>query len=104
MNHIFNKQLIKFLFFFYDLLIYNRTWEEHLKHVEEVLGIMKEQSLYAKESKCVFYMKEICYFGHVISVQGVQVHQEKIQAILDWPTPRSLTELQEFFGLCGYYR
>lgn len=57
MNHIFNKRLRKFLLFFDDLLIYNRTWEEHLKHVEEVLGIMKEQSLYAKESKCVFYMK-----------------------------------------------
>jgi hypothetical protein len=105
MNHIFNKQLRKFLLvFFDDLLIYNRTWEDHLRHLDEILSIMGEKSLYAKASKCEFGMTKILYLGHVISVQGVQVHQEKIQAILDWPTPRSLTELRGFFGICSYYR
>jgi hypothetical protein len=94
MNHIFNKQLRKFLLvFFDDLLIYSRTWEDHLRHVDEILSIMGEQSLYAKETKCEFGLTEILYLGHIIGAQGVQVHQEKIQAILDWPTPRSLTEL-----------
>ena len=64
-------------------------------HLEEVLSIMEAQSLYAKESKCEFEMTELLYLGHIISAQGVQVHQEKIRAILDWPTPRSLTELEE---------
>ena len=105
MNHIFNKQLRKFLLvFFDDLLIYSKTWEEHLQQLDEILTIMEEQSLYAKASKCEFGLREILFLGHVISAEGVQVHQEKIQAILDWPTPRSLTELRGFFGLCSYYR
>ena len=68
MNHIFNKQLCKYLLvFFDDLLIYNRTWEEHLKHLNEVLSIMEEQSLFAKQSKCKFGMIEILYLGHIVS-------------------------------------
>jgi hypothetical protein len=52
----------------------------------------------------VWLDRDILYLGHIIGAQGVQVHQEKIQAILDWPTPRSLTELRSFLGLCSYYR
>jgi hypothetical protein len=105
MNHVFNKQLRKFLLvFFDDLLIYSKTWEDHLKHVDQILSIMEEQSLYAKESKCEFGMTEVLYLGHIIGEKGVQVHQEKIQAILDWPTPKTLTELKGFLGICSYYR
>jgi hypothetical protein len=105
MNHVFNKQLRKFLLvFFDDLLIYSKTWEDHLKHVDKILSIMEEQSLYAKESKCEFGMTEVLYLGHIIGEKGVQVHQEKIQAILDWPTPKTLTELKGFLGICSYYR
>jgi hypothetical protein len=105
MNHIFRGQLRKYiLVFFDDILIYNKTWDEHLAHLGEVLGIMQAQSLYAKESKCEFGMRELLYLGHIISGQGVQVHQEKIRAILDWPMPKNLTELRGFFGLCSYYR
>jgi hypothetical protein len=104
MNHIFNKQLRKFLLvLFDDLLIYNRTWEEHLRHVDEILNIMEEQSLFSEEANCKFRMTKILYQGHVIGVEGVKVHQEKIHAILDWPTPRSLTDLRGFFGLRNYY-
>jgi hypothetical protein len=88
MNHIFNKQLRKFLLvFFDDLLIYGRTWEDHLHHADEILSIMEEQSLYAKEAKCEFGLTKILYLGHIIGAQGVQVHQEKIREILDWPMP-----------------
>jgi hypothetical protein len=105
MNHIFRGQLRKYiLVFFDDILIYSKTWDEHLAHLEKVLDIMKTQSLYAKESKCEFGMRELLYLGHIISGQGVQVHQEKIRAIVDWPTPKNLTELRGFFGLCSYYR
>ena len=72
---------------FDDILIYNNTWNEHLAHLEEVLSIMQAQLLYARESKCEFGMRELLYLGNIISEQGVQVHQEKIRAILDWPTP-----------------
>ena len=94
MNRIFNKQLCKYLLVFLDdLLIYSRMWEEHLKHLNEVLSIMEEQSLFTKKSKCEFEMMDILYLGHVDSQYGVQVHQEKIQAILDWPPLKSLIDL-----------
>ena len=103
MNRTFNKQLRKYLLvFFDDILIYSKTWEEHVKHLDEILRIMKDHSLFAKQSKCEFGMTEILYLGHV-SKYGVQVHQEKIQAILDWPPSKSLMELQGFFRLCSYY-
>jgi hypothetical protein len=71
MNHIFKKKLRKFiLVFFDDLLIYSKTWEDHMRHLDEILGIMEDQSLYAKESKCEFGMKKILYLGHVVSAQG----------------------------------
>ena len=86
MNHVFREQLRKFvLVFFDDILIYSRTWSDHLQHLDMVLGIMKAQSLYAKTSKCEFGMTKILYLGHIIGVDGVKVHQENIQAILDWP-------------------
>jgi hypothetical protein len=104
MNCVFNKQLRKHLLvFFDDLLIYNKTWEENLRHVDQILSIMEEQSLYAKESKCDFGMTKVLYLGHIIGGKWVQVHQEKIQAIKEWPTPKTLTELRGFLGMCTYY-
>ena len=72
MNHIFKGQLRKYLLvFFDDILIYSKTWDEHLAHLGEVLDIMQAQSLYAKESKCEFGMRELLYLGHIISEKGV---------------------------------
>ena len=75
-----------------------------MRHLDEVLGILQEQSLYAKMSKCEFGMQEMLYLGNVIGANGVQVHLEKIRAILDFPTPKNLTELKGLLGLCTYYR
>ena len=67
MNHTFSKHLRKHLLvFFYDILVYSRTWEEHLQHLDEVLGILDKQELYAKLSKCEFGLTEMLYLGHVI--------------------------------------
>lgn len=75
MNHTFRQQLRKFLLIvFDDILIYNKTWEEHLLHIEEVLNILESKSLYAKASKCEFGMREIIYLGHKISEAGVSVN------------------------------
>jgi hypothetical protein len=75
MNHVFNKQLRNHLLvFFDDFLIYSKTLEEHLHHVDQILTIMEDQSLYAKESKCEFGKTEVLYLGHIIGVKGVQVH------------------------------
>eukprot|EP00253_Pinus_taeda_P004399 PITA_04399 len=105
MNHIFRSHLRKFvLVFFDDILIYSRTWEELLQHIEIVLCILEEQQFYAKLSKCEFGLMEMLYLGHIIGVDGVRVHKEKIKAIRDWPKPRNVTELRGFIGICTYYR
>jgi hypothetical protein len=62
-----------------------------MRDLDEVLSIMEAQSLYAKESKCKFGMTKLLYLGHIISAQGVQVHQKNIKAILDWSTPKNAT-------------
>jgi hypothetical protein len=94
MNHIFNKRLRKFLLvFFDDIFIYSETWEEHLKHLDDILTIMDEQSLFSKEEKFEFEWENMLYLRDVIGVEGVKVYQEKIQTILDFPTLRSLTDL-----------
>lgn len=90
--------------FFDDILIYSRTSKEHLQHLDEVLGLLEENFLFAKESKCEFGLTEILYLGHVIGAEGVKVHQEKIRAILDWPPPKDISKLRGFLGLCSYYR
>jgi hypothetical protein len=100
MNHVFNKKLRKHLLvFFDDFIIYGNMWEEHLQHVEHILTIMEGQSLYAKELKCEFGMTKVLYLGHIIRVKGVQVHQEKIKAIVEWPTPKTITKLRGFLGI-----
>ena len=76
------------LVFFDDILIYSKTWEEHLKHLDKVLSILEEHSLYGKMSKCEFGMKEMLYLGHIISEKGEQVDMEKIRAIRDWPAQK----------------
>lgn len=91
MNHIFRGQLRKFvLVFFDDILIYNRTWEEHLQHIENVLRILEEQHFYAKLSKCEFGLTEMLYLGHIIGVDKVRVHEEKIWAIRKWRVPKNV--------------
>ena len=105
MNHIFRSHLRKYvLVFFDDISIYSRTWEEHLQHIEAVLHILEEQQFYAKLSKCEFELTEMLYLGHIIGVDGVRVHEEKIRAIKDWPEPKNVTELRGFVGICTYYR
>ena len=75
MNHVFNKQLRKyFLVFFDDLLIYSKTWEDHLRNVDKIVGIMEEQYLYVKESKCDIGIIEFLYLGHIIGEKGVKAH------------------------------
>lgn len=105
MNHVFWRQLRRFvLVFFDDILIYNKIWKEHLQHLEEVLRILEEHQFYAKLSKCGFDLTEMLYLGHIIGAYGLKVHEEKIRAIRDWSVPRDVTTLRGFLGICMYYR
>ena len=84
MNSIFNPFPRKFvLVFFDDILIYRKYWEEHVKHVENVLQLLKKEQLYVKPSKYFFGVKEVEYLGHIISHEGVKVYPVKIKATMD---------------------
>jgi len=85
-------------------LIYNRNIHDHLLHLRLILDLLASHHFVAKLSKCVFTVDTIDYLGHVISHKGVKPDNEKIQAILSWPTPRYLTTLRGFLGLTGFYR
>eukprot|EP00253_Pinus_taeda_P027714 PITA_27714 len=105
MNGIFHPYLDQFvLIFIDDILIYSRTIEEHHKHLGIILQTLREHQLYAKFSKCDFFKEEIQYLGHVITKDGIAVDPEKIKAIMEWPVPKYVADVQSFMGLAGYYR
>jgi hypothetical protein len=86
MNKTFRPHLRKFLLvFFDDILIYNKSWEYHIKHVDRVLQILENNQLYVKRSKCSFGKQEVEYLGHIVSRERVKVDSQKIQAITKWP-------------------
>ena len=87
-----------------DILIYSPSSEEHSEHLRIVLQTLREQKLYAKFSKCEFWLKSVSFLGHIISEEGVSVDPKKVEAIVDWPRPTTITEVRSFLGLAGYYR
>ena len=104
MNSIFKPILIKFvLVFFHDILIYNRSWKDHVQHVDRVLKLLQEKQLYTKTSKCFFGVQEVEYLGHIVSHEGVKVDPNKIQANKEWKFPTTIKQFQGFLGLTGYY-
>ncbi|CAM8951058.1 unnamed protein product [Rhodiola kirilowii] len=105
MNELFRPQLRRHvLVFFDDILIYSKSWTDHLLHLHEVLSILNQQCYFAKAAKCDLARAKIQYMGHIISAQGVGVDPEKVSAIQGWPTPATVKQLRSFIGLAGYYR
>ena len=92
------------LVFFDDILIYSKSWKDHVEHVDKVLQLLEEKQLYAKRSKCFFGVQEVEYLGHIVSHEGVKVDPSKIKAIKEWKIPTSIKHLRGFLGLTGYYR
>jgi len=92
------------LVFLDDILIYSRTKEEHEQHVKRVLDVLREQKLYAKESKCEFFKTEVEFLGHHVGRAGVRMMEDKVQAIREWPTPATVRDVRAFLGTAGYYR
>ncbi|GAU44250.1 hypothetical protein TSUD_399960 [Trifolium subterraneum] len=105
MNRIFQPYLDKFVVIFIDdILIYSKDPQEHAEHLRIVLDILREKQLYAKFSKCEFWLSEVQFLGHVISQGGVSVDPSKVEAVLNWERPRTVSEIRSFLGLAGYYR
>jgi hypothetical protein len=105
MNKVFMEYLDKLVVVFInDILIYSRSEEEHEEHLRLVLQKLREHRLYAKLSKCEFWMKQVAFLGHVISKGGKSVDPSKVQDVLSWNAPTSVSDIQSFLGFAGYYR
>ena len=81
------------LLFFDDILIYSRSGNDHVEHVDRVLKLLQEKQLYAKKSKCFFGVQEVEYLGHIVSHEGVKVDPKKINAIKEWKVPTTIKQL-----------
>ena len=105
MHHIFRPMLDRcVLIFLDDILIFSRNMEEHERHVREVLELLRRNQLYAKESKCEFFVDRVEFLGHLIDTDGVHMMHDKVKAITEWPKLTSVADVQSFLGTVGYYR
>ena len=105
MNRVFCPYLDQFVVVFIDdILVYSKDAQEHEHHLRIVLQTMRENQLFAKLSKCDFWLKEVTYLSHIVSAEGIRVDPVKVEAIVDWHPPRNVTEVRSFLGLAGYYR
>jgi hypothetical protein len=92
MNSVFMPELDKFVVIFIDdILIYSKSEEEHAQYFQVILQRLRDHQLYAKFSKCAFWLKEVLFLGHIISVEGIAVDPSKVQEVLDWKSPRLVT-------------
>jgi hypothetical protein len=105
MNKIFMPYLDKFVIVFIDdILIYSKDKEEHAKHLRIALQILREHQLYAKFSKCEFWLDQVEFLGHMISKEGIAVNPSKVASILEWEAPKNVKQIRGFLGMAGYYR
>jgi hypothetical protein len=105
MNHVFCPFLHHFvLVLFDDILIYSKTWESHISHMDQVLHLLSQHQLFFKNSKCFFGASQVEYLGHIVGNPGDRVDPKKIEAMQDWRCPKTIQLLHGFLDLTSYYR
>ena len=105
MNEVLKPFLNKFVVVYLDdILIFSRDQEEHLKHIDQVLKRLHEESLKINLEKCTFMKEELIFLGFVVSKDCLKMDPSKISAILNWPPPTCPSEVKSFHGLCNFYR
>jgi hypothetical protein len=105
MNSVFMTELEKFVVVFIDdMLVYSKNEEEHAEHLRIVLQRLRDHKLYAKFSKCEFWLDSVKFLGHIISNEGISVDPSKVQEVMEWRPPKSVHQIRSFLGLAGYYR
>ncbi|GJX64864.1 putative reverse transcriptase domain-containing protein [Tanacetum coccineum] len=105
MNRVCKPYLDKFVIVFIDdILIYSKYKKEREEHLKAILELLNKEELYAKFSKCEFWIPKVLFLGHVIDSQGIHVDPAKKKSIKDWVSPKTPTEIHQFLGLAGYYR
>nr|GFA99352.1 putative reverse transcriptase domain-containing protein [Tanacetum cinerariifolium] len=104
-NRVCKPYLDKFVIVFIDdILIYSKDEKEHEEHLKAILELLKKEELYAKFSKCEFWIPKVQFLGHVIDSQGIHMDPANIESVKYWASPKSPTEIHQFLGLAGYYR
>ncbi|CAA0806248.1 Uncharacterized mitochondrial protein AtMg00860, partial [Striga hermonthica] len=105
MNCVFHPYLDRFIIVFIDdILVYSRDLEEHKEHLRIVLETLRREKLYAKFSKCEFWLDRVAFLGHIVTARGIEVDPGKIEAVSKWETPKNASDIRSFLGLAGYYR
>ena len=105
MNHLLKDGLDNFvLVFLDDILIYSRTKEEHLQHIRAVLDKLHSEKFFGRLPKCDFFKNEVEYLGFDVGKDGIKPSLSKVKAIIDWPTPETVTDVRSYLGLCSFYR
>ncbi|GBG87012.1 hypothetical protein CBR_g44465 [Chara braunii] len=105
MNRIFQDYLDKFVIVYLDdILIFSKTVEEHVAHLDKVLSLQRQHKFKINGEKCEFGRTRVLYLGHDISAEGLKPDDAKVASICDWPRPQSVTEMRSFLGMTGYYR
>jgi len=100
MNKVFMEFLDKFMVVFIDdILVFSKTELEHAEHLRLVLQKLREHKLYAKRSKCEFWLKEVSFLGHVVSNGGIAMDPSKVKDVLDWKPPIDVSGIRSFLGL-----
>ncbi|KAL0544598.1 hypothetical protein IC582_019715 [Cucumis melo] len=105
MNKVFKDFLDTFVIVFIDdILVYSKTEVGHEEHLHQVLETLRANKLYAKFSKCEFWLKKVFFLSHVVSSEGVSVDRTKIEAVTSWPRPFTVSKVRSFLDLIGYYK
>jgi hypothetical protein len=105
MNHVLRAFIgIFVVVYFDDILIYSKNLDDHVVHVKSVLDVLRKEKLFANLKKCTFYTDKLVFLGFVVSAQGIQIDEEKVRAIRDWPSPTSVGNVRSFHGLASFYR
>ena len=105
MNNVFRDYIDCFVVVYLDdIVVYSDSLDEHLDHLRKVLSTLRTHQLYVKPKKCEFGCVQITFLGHIICNGEVRMNSKKIQAIIDWPAPKKVTELRSFLGLANYFR
>jgi hypothetical protein len=103
MNHILRAFIGKFVVvYFDDILVYSKDLNEHIEHLRYVFDVLRCEKLYANFKKCTFCMEKVVFLGYVVSTKGIEVDEEKVKAIKEWPTPKSITKVRSFHGLASF--